>query len=463
MQGREFQLPKPFGTNVIETVFFKIHAAEGHAASAVEAALFLSRQLRARHPPLNVGIEEAVSRVRVRTQKPAMIIINKQGALHNAADRDHCMQYMIAVVLLKGSMITSADYDDDSSWATDPRVDTLRAKIDMIEDEQMTADYHNPQKRSGANALLMTLTGEEVLEEVLVEYPTGHPWRDDTPRLVKEKFEENVRGLFGGERSSDMVKLAEMGLEEFIEMDVSRFMDTVASPGEVENLDTIPNGDGEKKVSAGSFGQRIRWADAGDDDETIEAFSTDKVDGSNPTDIGEATKAASSIGQADLPIADSLTALKHGKNELSTVEMTASEKEEPAVPTIDQSEPTGTAVAGAMTPVLESPAYEKQPLDTRENIHTASAKTYSHQSLDGVKEITKAISAVNGIPYHDVSHDQCEERKHPDDPPSGEIFVEAFPPDKTPHPSPYISITFPMPRLAQNTSTRHSMPRAFTS
>ncbi|CAD6572299.1 MAG: hypothetical protein ASARMPREDX12_005100 [Alectoria sarmentosa] len=112
--------------------------------------------------------------------------------------------------------------------------------------------------------------------------------------------------------------------------------------------------------------------------------------------------------------------------------------------------PTATAVAGAMTPVLESPAYAKQPLDTRENIHTASAMTYSHQSLDGLKEITKPLSAVNGIPYHDVSHDQCEERKHPDDPPSGEIFVEAFPPGKTPHPSPYISYIIPYTEACAN-------------
>ena len=103
-----------------------------------------------------------------------------------------------------------------------------------------------------------------------------------------------------------------------------------------------------------------------------------------------------------------------------------------------------------MTPVLESPAYAKQPLDTRENIHTASAMTYSHQSLDGLKEITKPLSAVNGIPYHDVSHDQCEERKHPDDPPSGEIFVEAFPPGKTPHPSPYISYIIPYTEACAN-------------
>ena len=110
MQGKGFQLSNPFGTHVIETVLFQFHSAEAHAASAVEAALILSKELRARHPPLDERLEEVVSRVKVRTQKPAMVILNKQGALLNAVHREHCMQYMIAVVLLKGSMITSADY-----------------------------------------------------------------------------------------------------------------------------------------------------------------------------------------------------------------------------------------------------------------------------------------------------------------------------------------------------------------
>ncbi len=443
MQGKEFQMPKPFGTHVVETVFFKIHAAEGHAASAVEAALLLSRQLRVRHPPIEGGIEEAVSRVRVRTQKPAMIIINKQGALHNAADRDHCMQYMIAVVLLKGSMITSADYSDDSPWAMDPRVNTLRAKIDMIEDEQMTADYHNPQKRSGANALLVTLVGGEMLDEVLVEYPTGHPWRDDTPGLVKDKFEENVRGLFIAERSSDIVKLADMGLEDFIKMDVSQFVDTVAGSGEVDSLDTTPNGNEEKEITAAKSGQRSRWAETEDDNEKTRASSADKVDETSHASIDEGIKDTSSNDQAKLPVVDCTAALTNSKKELLTTETGASEQGEPTAPVIDQVESTASAVAAVMTAVPGSPASERKTSPTRENNHTMSAKANSHQIADGVEKRAEASGTINGSAPHDPPQDQCEERKLPDNTASGETYVEAFPPGKTPHPSPCISYNIP--------------------
>ena len=226
LHGKEFQLPRPFATWVVDSVFFKIHAAEGHAASAVEAALTLAERIRSRESPLGMSIADAINHIRVRTQKPAMIIINKQGPLHNAADRDHCMQYMIAVVLMKGSMITSADYGDSSPWASDPRVEVLRRKIEMVEDEQFTADYHDDEKRSAANALQATVLGE-VMEEVLVEYPMGHPWRDDTPGLVRKKFEDNVHGLFKGRQAEEIVGLAEWGVEKFEYMGVKDFMDTM--------------------------------------------------------------------------------------------------------------------------------------------------------------------------------------------------------------------------------------------
>lgn len=233
LQGKEFQLPKPFATWVVESVFFKIHAAEGHAASAVEAALTLAQHVRSRASPLDMSIADAVDHIHVRTQKPAMIIIDKQGPLHNAADRDHCMQYMIAVVLLKGSMITSADYGDDSPWATDPRVEVLRRKIEMVEDKQFTADYHNDKKRSAANALQATFLGE-VMEEVLVEYPMGHPWRDDTNGLVRQKFEENVNKLFKGRQAEEIIRLAELGVKEFEYMGVKDFMETLVLTEEKE-------------------------------------------------------------------------------------------------------------------------------------------------------------------------------------------------------------------------------------
>ncbi|RLL95233.1 hypothetical protein CFD26_104052 [Aspergillus turcosus] len=102
-----------------------------------------------------------------------MIIINKLGPLHNAADRDHCLRYMIAVVLLKGSPITTADYQDNSPWARDPRVESLRSITTMEEDPAFTRDYHDPQCRSVANALEVTLRDGTKLEQV-VQFPLGH-------------------------------------------------------------------------------------------------------------------------------------------------------------------------------------------------------------------------------------------------------------------------------------------------
>jgi 2-methylcitrate dehydratase len=90
------------------------------------------------------------------------------------------MQYMIAVVLLKGSMIDTADYQDDSLWARDPRVEVLRRKIELEEDMQFTLDYHDSKKSTASNALKVRLRDGSELDEVLVEYPVGHPWREDT-------------------------------------------------------------------------------------------------------------------------------------------------------------------------------------------------------------------------------------------------------------------------------------------
>ncbi|EMD40207.1 hypothetical protein CERSUDRAFT_122269 [Gelatoporia subvermispora B] len=181
-QGKEFQLPKPFQHHVIDHFFIKLVAAEGHGIAAVEAALQLSGTL--------AGRLEQVRSIRIRTQRPAMKIIDKTGPLHNAADRDHCMRYMVAVTLLKRGWLDVSDYADDSAWARDPRVDVLRAKMTMEEDPQMSADYMNPATGKCASALLVTMEDGSVLEEVLVERPIGHPWRADTIEKARAKFIE---------------------------------------------------------------------------------------------------------------------------------------------------------------------------------------------------------------------------------------------------------------------------------
>ncbi|KAH9948882.1 MmgE/PrpD family-domain-containing protein [Amylocystis lapponica] len=180
--GKEFVLPMPFQTRVIENYFIKLVVAEGHGISAVEAALTLSAQLR--------GKLDAVRSIRIRTQEAAMTIIDKTGPLHNAADRDHCMRYMVAVTLLKGAWLEARDYEDDSEWARDPRVDVLRAKMSMEEDPQMTRDYHDRTASKAASALLVTMDDGTVLDEVLVERPIGHPRHLETIPKTKEKFVE---------------------------------------------------------------------------------------------------------------------------------------------------------------------------------------------------------------------------------------------------------------------------------
>jgi 2-methylcitrate dehydratase len=178
--GKAFSLPVPFSSMVVENHFIKLVAAEGHAISAVEAAVTLSRQLKDRI--------HAIRSIKLRTQAAAMTIVDKTGPLHNPADRDHCMRYMVSVTLLKGDWLEVNDYEDGSDWANDPRVEELRGKITMEEDPQMTRDYHDHEVRKCASGLLVTMDDGTVLEEVLVERPVGHPWREDTIDRAKSKF-----------------------------------------------------------------------------------------------------------------------------------------------------------------------------------------------------------------------------------------------------------------------------------
>jgi len=214
-----FDLPRPFGSWVIENVIFKINTAEGHGMTAVEAALDISNELKKRGlDPVN-----DIASIRVRTQEAAMIIINKQGPLHNAADRDHCLKYMVAVVLLKGAQIDTKDYQDDSPWATDPRIEELRSKITMVEDKQLTRDYHNQDIRSIANALLVTFKDGSKLPEVVVEYPQGHVRRQETLELVDAKARRNLLLKLSPSRVNDIMDAVD-GLD-FLTMPVNNFID----------------------------------------------------------------------------------------------------------------------------------------------------------------------------------------------------------------------------------------------
>ncbi|SDF98309.1 bifunctional 2-methylcitrate dehydratase/aconitate hydratase [Paraburkholderia phenazinium] len=218
-KGREFKFQRPYGSYVMENVLFKISfPAEFHSQTAVEAAMTLYAQLRAAGKTL-----EDISKITIRTHEAAIRIIDKKGPLNNPADRDHCIQYMIAVPLIYGHL-TAADYED--SVAQDPRIDALRDKMSCVEDPQFTKDYHDPEKRSIANALTVEFNDGSTFDEVIVEYPIGHKRRraDGIPLLV-EKFKTNLARKFPVKQqqaildvSLDQARLEAMPVNEYVDL-----------------------------------------------------------------------------------------------------------------------------------------------------------------------------------------------------------------------------------------------------
>jgi 2-methylcitrate dehydratase len=218
-KGRPFKFQRPYGSYVMENVLFKIsYPAEFHAQTAVEAAMTLHAQLAR----LGRRVED-IERITIRTHEAAIRIIDKSGPLANPADRDHCIQYMVAVPLIFGRL-TAADYED--SVARDARIDALRAKIECVEDAQFTRDYHDPDKRSIANALTVHLADGTALEEVVVEYPIGHKRRraDGIPLLI-EKFKTNLARRFADKQrnaildvSLDQARLLAMPVNEYVDL-----------------------------------------------------------------------------------------------------------------------------------------------------------------------------------------------------------------------------------------------------
>ncbi len=221
-QGRELRFERDYASYVIENVLFKIsYPAEFHAQSAVEAAMSLHAQLQAMGRS-----SDDIARIVIRTQAACMRIIDKQGPLDNPADRDHCIQYMVAVPLIFGRL-TAADYED--AVAADPRIDALRARIRCVEEPQFTADYHDPDKRSIANGLSVTLSDGSVLDEVLVEYPIGHRRRraEGIP-LLEAKFRRNLARRFDETRQQHILAIA-LDQARLEALPVHEFMDLFAA------------------------------------------------------------------------------------------------------------------------------------------------------------------------------------------------------------------------------------------
>ena len=218
-KGKPFRFQRPFGSYVMENVLFKISfPAEFHSQTAVECAMTIHGKLK------QLGkTTEDIRKIRIRTHEAAIRIIDKKGPLSNPADRDHCIQYMVAVPLIFGRL-TAADYEDDI--ASDVRIDPLRSKITCVEDKRFTRDYHAPDKRSIANALTVEFKDGTKLDEVVCEYPIGHKRRrtEGMPVLV-EKFKTNLARRFPAKQQKaildlclDADRLAKTPVNEFVDL-----------------------------------------------------------------------------------------------------------------------------------------------------------------------------------------------------------------------------------------------------
>ncbi|MBA2648467.1 MAG: bifunctional 2-methylcitrate dehydratase/aconitate hydratase [Legionella sp.] len=211
---KEFKFQRPYGTYVMENILFKLsYPAEFHAQTAVECAVIL-------HPLVAKRFDD-ITRIELTTHESAIRIISKQGTLHNQADRDHCLQYMVAIGLIFGDL-KAADYEE--VIAADPRIDVLRAKMHVKENQQFSKEYHDPDKRSIANSIQLFFNDNTCSTLVTVEYPIGHKRRrkEGIPVLMS-KFENNLNTIFPSDRvkailemMSNKEKLAAMTISDFM-------------------------------------------------------------------------------------------------------------------------------------------------------------------------------------------------------------------------------------------------------
>jgi 2-methylcitrate dehydratase len=217
-KGNQFKFQREYGSYVMENILFKISfPAEFHSQTAVEAAMMLHLELKA----LGKTVED-IKKITIRTHEAAIRIIDKTGPLNNPADRDHCIQYMIAVPLIYGRL-TAADYENNI--AEDVRIDILRDKMSCVEDLQFSKDYHDPEKRSIANALTVELNDGTLLDEVVVEYPIGHMRRreEGIPKLI-EKFRINTARIFPAKQQQNILNFA-LDYQKLVDTPVNEFVD----------------------------------------------------------------------------------------------------------------------------------------------------------------------------------------------------------------------------------------------
>ncbi len=217
-RGNTFKFQRPYGSYVMENILFKISfPAEFHSQTGVEAAMTIHKKMA------ELGkTSDDIKSVAIRTHEACIRIIDKRGPLNNPADRDHCIQYMVALPLIHGRL-TARDYEDDI--ASDPRIDALREKITCVEDETFSADYHDPRKRSIANALTVEFSDGTKLDEVVVEYPVGHARRrvEGIP-LLHAKFKTNLARIFK-EDQQEVILAASLNRAALAKKSVAQYMD----------------------------------------------------------------------------------------------------------------------------------------------------------------------------------------------------------------------------------------------
>ncbi len=199
-KGEPLRIARPFGSYVIEHILFKVSfPAEFHAQTAVECAFQL-------HPEVKDRLGD-IDKITLTTQEAGLRIIDKTGPLQNPADRDHCLQYMVAIGLLFGEL-NAGHYED--AVAADPRIDRLREKMVVVEDPQYSHDYLDPDKRAIPNAIQIHFKDGSSTEKVEVNYPLGHPRRRTEARpILQQKFADSLARRFPADKCQQLLKLFE--------------------------------------------------------------------------------------------------------------------------------------------------------------------------------------------------------------------------------------------------------------
>jgi 2-methylcitrate dehydratase len=213
--GNRFEFQRPYGSYVMEQILFKISfPAEFHAQTAVECAMTL-------HPQVTDRLDE-IDRIELHTQEPAIRIISKEGPLYNPADRDHCLQYMVAVPLIHGAL-RAEHYED--KVASDPRIDALREKMIVSEDPRFSAEYLDPEKRYIGNAIQIFFEDGSSTERVSIDYPIGHRRRraEGIP-VLEAKFRDALHTRFPKAQARRIYDLC-MDADALAATPVNKFMD----------------------------------------------------------------------------------------------------------------------------------------------------------------------------------------------------------------------------------------------